>query len=216
MEGAPSASAELGAPSRGPDRLVTLEGVTRFSGMSTCEVAEPVNRSAEASTGFVLPFEEVYRLHSQAVYRFCLSQVRNADEAEDATADVFVAAYSAYSRVRPPAEELKFWLLRIARNTVISRWRRRARRERIEALLGGRASHAEDVYEVATVREDLRAVVAGIAQLRQRDRTLIGLRAAALSYAEVGALLRMSEGAARVATHRALRALSQVVRGHDA
>jgi RNA polymerase sigma-70 factor (ECF subfamily) len=45
-------------------------------------------------------------------------------------------------------------------------------------------------------------------QLRRRERELIGLRVAAdLSYRDIGAILGISEDAAKVATHRALTRL---------
>ncbi|MBJ7594695.1 MAG: RNA polymerase subunit sigma-24, partial [Candidatus Dormibacteraeota bacterium] len=49
----------------------------------------------------VAPFDEVYQEHADAVYRFCVSQLRDLDVAEDVTADVFAAAFAAYDRVRP-------------------------------------------------------------------------------------------------------------------
>ena len=47
------------------------------------------------------PFDEVYRDHADAVYRFCVSQLRDQATAEDVTGDVFAAAFAAYERVRP-------------------------------------------------------------------------------------------------------------------
>jgi RNA polymerase sigma factor (sigma-70 family) len=181
--------------------------MARLLGMSTFEVASTVTLAGDGHADFVLPFEEVYRLHAVDVYRFCLALTRNADAAEDATADVFVAACAAYPRVRPSSHKVKFWLLRIARNTVISRWRVGVRRARLDRVLSAVPPRSYDVHEVVVSREDLRAVMTAIARLRRRDRVLIALRAAQLSYEEVADLLRMSEGSARVASHRALRAL---------
>jgi RNA polymerase sigma-70 factor (ECF subfamily) len=175
--------------------------------MTSYEVVVAVNLPVEAEDDFPLPFDEVYRLHAADVFRFCLAQTRSRDAAEEATAEVFAAAYTAYLRVRPDAHGVKFWLLRIARNTVVSRWRRTARRARIDRLLSAAPAFHGDVHAAAEVRADLRAVVAALSRLRSRDRVLIGLRAAQLSYAEVGEFLGISEGAARVASHRALRAL---------
>ncbi len=172
-----------------------------------------VTSAGEGRTDFVLPFEEVYRLHAADVYRFCLALTRNPDAAEDATADIFLAACAAYPRVRPSSDRVRFWLLRIARNTVISRWRLSARRARIDRSLSAMPACVQDVHEVVASREDLKAVTTAIARLRPRDRVLIALRAAELSYAEVADLLRMSEGSARVASHRALRALHVELEG---
>ncbi|MGH7746692.1 MAG: RNA polymerase sigma factor [Candidatus Dormibacteria bacterium] len=154
------------------------------------------------------PFEDVYALHVAAVYRFCLSQVREPFEAEDATADVFTAALKAYDRVRPGAW-VGYWLFRIAQNTVVSHHRRRARQSRMSWLLGSRPPEP-DLQLEAGIRQELREVAAAIATMRRRDRTLIGLRLAAqLSYEEIAAVLGMNEAAAKMATHRALKALRQ-------
>src|SRR5919202_675423 len=74
-----------------------------------------------------LTFDEVYREHAARVYRFCLSQLRNPTEAEDVAAEVFVSALAAYDRTRPSAEDVQPWLLRIARNEIIDRERKRKR-----------------------------------------------------------------------------------------
>ena len=48
----------------------------------------------------VTPFEEVYREHADAVYRFCVSQLRDQATAEDVTGDVFAAAFHGKRPVR--------------------------------------------------------------------------------------------------------------------
>jgi RNA polymerase sigma-70 factor (ECF subfamily) len=155
------------------------------------------------------PFEDVYALHVAAVYRFCLSQVRDPCAAEDATAEVFTAALKAYDRVRPGAG-VRFWLFRIARNTVVSHHRRRARQSDLSRLIGESRPTGDDVQLTAEVREELREVAAVVATMRRRDRTLIGLRLAAqLTHEEIGAVLGMNEAAAKMATHRALKALRE-------
>jgi DNA-directed RNA polymerase specialized sigma24 family protein len=63
------------------------------------------------------------------------------------------------------------------------------------------------------VRGDLGSVCAAIESLNERDRQLVGLRVAAgLSYAEVAAVVNMREGAARMATHRALEHVRATLR----
>ncbi len=135
------------------------------------------------------PFEAAYALHVAAVDRFCLSQVRDPNTAEDATAEVFAAALKAYDRVRPGAG-VSFWLFRIARNTVVSHHRRRARESDLSRLIRESPPTEDDVQLAAGVREELREVAAVVATMRRRDRTLIGLRLAAqLTYAEIGAVV---------------------------
>lgn len=166
--------------------------------------------NAVGSPGDVeLPFEEIYRRHAAQIYRFCLLQLRNAAAAEDAAADVFVSALRAYDRA-PRGEGTRFWLLRIARNAVISHHRREARRQRLLQLARGGRRLAEDVDDIFAVREEVRRVSAVVAHMRERDRLFIGLRVAAqMSYDEIGEFVGISEDAAKMGTHRALKALRE-------
>jgi RNA polymerase sigma factor (sigma-70 family) len=153
----------------------------------------------------VTPFDEVYREHADAVFRFCVSQVRDPTVAEDVTGDVFASAFTAYQRVRPEPDGVRPWLFRIARNAVIDQYRREGRRRSLLARIGRDRHYPASVEDSAEQRSDLRSVCAAIDRLRERDRQLVGLRVAAgLSYAEVAAVLGMREGTAKMATHRAL------------
>ncbi len=153
----------------------------------------------------VTPFDEVYRHHADSVYRFCVSQLRDPDTAEDITSDVFAAAFAAYGRVRPEPAGVRTWLFRIARNAVIDQYRREGRRRSLIARIGRDRAFPESVEEHAEQRYDLRAVCDAMATLRERDRQLVGLRVAGgLSYAELGHVVGMREGAAKMATQRAL------------
>jgi RNA polymerase sigma-70 factor (ECF subfamily) len=156
-------------------------------------------------------FEQVYREHVASVYRFCLSLVRDPVEAEDVAAEVFLSALAAYERTRPDADDVRPWLLRIARNEVVDRERRRRRRTRLLDRFFSGVSEVDPSVNVeaqVVVREELRDVLGVMKRLSSRDRQLVGLRLAAdLPYAEIGAVLGMTEHAATVATRRALQRL---------
>jgi RNA polymerase sigma-70 factor, ECF subfamily len=159
-------------------------------------------------------FDRVYREHAVRVYRYCLSQVGNASDADDLTAEVFAAAFAAYPSVRLRDGVLLPWLLRIARNEIIDQRRRHSRRSALLARFFGGESEQDrsvDVEGEVVTRDELQQVMTAMRGLSARDRTLIGLRiAAGLPYAEIGQVLGISEHAATVATKRALQRL----RGH--
>ncbi len=153
----------------------------------------------------VTPFDEVYRDHADAVYRFCVSQLRDPDTAEDVTGDVFAAAFGAYGRVKPDSAGVRTWLFRIARNAVIDQYRREGRRRSLVARIGRDREFPDSVEINVEQRFDLRSICAAMDTLRERDRQLVGLRVAGgLSYAELAKVVGMREGAAKMATHRAL------------
>jgi RNA polymerase sigma factor (sigma-70 family) len=161
--------------------------------------------TGERLEGAVAPFDEVYRAHADAVYRFCVSQLRDRETAEDLTGDVFAAALAAYERARPDPAGVRTWLFRIARNAVIDQYRREGRRRSLLTRIGRDREFPDTVEENVEQRFDLRSIVAAMETLRERDRQLVGLRVAGgLSYAEAGQVLGMREGAAKMATHRAL------------
>lgn len=190
---------------------VTTRPKVRCYSMEPAQLArpakDPLGNGPTAAEATLTPFEDVYRAHLDAVFRFCLSQLRDRDAAEEVTAEVFSSALVAYARVQPGRGVLT-WLLSIARNRVVDHYRARRRRERLAMLLGRRSTPSRDPAEVAELREDLARAGRAVARLDRRARALVGLRVAAqLSYAEIGEVMGMSETAARVATYRALRSV---------
>jgi len=81
-------------------------------------------------------FEDLYREFLPRIYGYALAQLRNAAEAEDVTAQVFVNAYRAYDRFEPTAATPAAWLFRIARNLILDLHRRSGVRGRIEQEVG--------------------------------------------------------------------------------
>jgi RNA polymerase sigma-70 factor, ECF subfamily len=172
-----------------------------------------------AAATAVAPFDVVYQDNAAAVYRFCLSQIGRADEAEDVAADAFASAFAAYDMARPAPDRVRAWLFQIARNAIIDHWRRESRRFKLlDRLRLGTREHDEtaDVERHALHRVDISRLVRLMSALSPRDRLLVGMRGAAeLSYAEIGQLLGISEHAAVVAGRRAfsrLRAIEERTR----
>jgi RNA polymerase sigma-70 factor, ECF subfamily len=155
-------------------------------------------------------FEDVYRTYAPRIYRFCLTQVRDPGDAEDLAADVFAKAFRAYGRVRPDPAGTLTWLLRIARNTILDHHRKHRRRGAALLRLLPRPP-APATEHVVALRAELRVALARLADLSERDQVLVGLRVAGeLTFAEVGAVLGISEHAATMATHRALDRLRKL------
>jgi RNA polymerase sigma-70 factor (ECF subfamily) len=67
-------------------------------------------------------FEELYRTHVQAVFRFALRCVAKRDLAEDLTSEAFLALYRNLDRI--DASLLPGWLLTVVRNRARDHWRR--------------------------------------------------------------------------------------------
>jgi RNA polymerase sigma factor (sigma-70 family) len=122
------------------------------------------------SSGSEHAFEVLYDRHHRPLLAFCRHMLGSIDEAEDALQHTFEAAYRELRRSgAPPA--VRPWLFVIARNRCISLLR--ARRELPSAALpeGGTDRLVADV----ALREELRAVLAGLTRLPDDQRAALVL-----------------------------------------
>jgi RNA polymerase sigma-70 factor (ECF subfamily) len=91
-------------------------------------------------------FDDLYRAHLPAVFRFALRCVGNRTVAEDLTAEAFLELYRHRERV--DAHRLPAWLLTVVRNRARDYWRRRRVELRhAETLAGTEAAVPEPALE---------------------------------------------------------------------
>ena len=74
-------------------------------------------------------FADLYESHFERVYAFIAGRVRNRQEAEDLTSEVFRQALQSLRRFEWRGAPFAAWLLRIAANAMADRWQRVAREE---------------------------------------------------------------------------------------
>jgi len=151
-------------------------------------------------------FERLFRAEYARVIRVAFRVVADQDEAEDVAQEVFLAFYRAHPAT---ADYSAAWLHAAAAHTALNALRSRSRRttrEAAQAIPQDAASpDPADSVEAAETRDEVRAI---LARLPERDATILALRYAGLSYAEiaaavdvrassVGTLLRRAEEAFR-------------------
>jgi RNA polymerase sigma-70 factor (ECF subfamily) len=73
------------------------------------------------------PFQELFRRYQSVVWRVCYSYMRNRQDAEDLTQDVFFKVYRSLPQFEGRSS-FKTWLYRVAINTCQNEIRRRGRR----------------------------------------------------------------------------------------
>ena len=73
------------------------------------------------------PFQELFRRYQSVVWRVCYSYMRNRQDAEDLTQDVFFKVYRSLNQFEGRSS-FKTWLYRVAINTCQNEIRRRGRR----------------------------------------------------------------------------------------
>ena len=159
-----------------------------------------------ARSGDSAAFERIYRRHVGRVHALCRRMLSSAEEAEDATQDVFVRAWEKLALFRGDAA-FGTWLYRLAVNVTLARRQSAGRyRERFEA---GDA----DVIPFATRRDrpDLRVDFdAAIRTLPRGAREVFVLHdVEGYTHEEIAALLNVTAGTSKSQLHRARMSLRQ-------
>ena len=70
---------------------------------------------------------DLYERYARQIYTYCLHQLRNKEEAEDATQSTFLNAFRGLQRGVDPEFE-SAWLYKIAQNVCLTRQRSSSRR----------------------------------------------------------------------------------------
>jgi len=78
-------------------------------------------------------FDEAYRAHLTAVFRYAIKCVGRREIAEEITAESFIALYNSFDRIDP--ELLPGWLFTVVKNRATDFWRRNALERRYSAGL---------------------------------------------------------------------------------
>jgi len=148
------------------------------------------------------------------VYNVSLRILRNPADAEDATQDVFLRAFSRLHQYRP-TQPFGAWLHGIARNRCLDIIRSRRSLGEL-GVLDRPPTPAEDVEAAAIAQLTSARVRAALDRLTERERSLLVLRYwEDLSTEAVARSLAMTEGAARVALLRARRSLAAALGGEE-
>ena len=108
---------------------------------------------AQCREGDSLAIERLVQTYQADVYRLALSILDDADEADDATQEVFVAALRALDSFRGSAS-LKTWLFSITVNVCRTRLQRHKSRGRLQQILENLFSHEQAHPERETMQNE--------------------------------------------------------------
>ncbi|OGT95306.1 MAG: hypothetical protein A2083_11010 [Gemmatimonadetes bacterium GWC2_71_9] len=154
---------------------------------------------------------ELVRRHAGALARFLAIQGAPESELEDLVQDALFNAFRALGRFRGGAS-FRTWLLTIGTNLLKDRRRQWARRPLIE-LTPDVADPSGDPSAVAEATWTAQKLEEGIGKLARLQREVFLLRAhQGLPYPEIARALEISEGAARVHFHHAVKRLKAWIR----
>src|SRR5215216_3717753 len=153
--------------------MAAVPSIGRASGVS----APPAAREADTT-------RTLYERYHQQIYSFCLHQLGNREEAEDAVQGTFLNAFRGLKRGITPEHE-SAWLFKIASNVCLTRRRASFRRGRVERAAD--LDQYQDVIPGGTRHHDeLWGLNDALAAMPEQQRTAILLREwQGLSYKEI-------------------------------
>ncbi len=169
---------------------------------------------ARAQRGDRSALGELVARHQRALFALCMRYVRDTDEAADLVQRSFVRAMTKLGELRE-AGSFRSWILRIGAHLALNHLRDNARfvsdgeeAERGDPESGGAApalERLESAEQAAALRDVVRT-------LPTKQRMTLELRIYEdLSFREIAAALEISEGAAKVNFHYAIRKLRAVL-----
>jgi RNA polymerase sigma factor (sigma-70 family) len=181
---------------RGREQLVAVPSIGRATEVT------PRRAAPEADAT-----RELYERYARQIYTYCLHQLGNREEAEDATQSTFLNAFRGYKRGVDPEFE-SAWVYKIAQNVCLTRQRSSSRRRKVEtpgdldAMQDYVPAHQADSDELIRLPEALDAMP------EQQRRALLLREWQGLSYKEIGEELELSQAAVETLLFRARRSLA--------
>ena len=151
-------------------------------------------------------FGVLYDRYVRHIYRYIYYRTGNVADAEDLTEKTFFQALSNLDRYQARGVPFSAWLFRIAHNLVANWHRDTRRRPKVPLDDPAVASHSTvDPVTLAEMQEEHNELRRIIARLPQERQQLLFLKfVEELPNAEIGQIMRRSEGAIKALLHRTI------------
>jgi RNA polymerase sigma-70 factor (ECF subfamily) len=174
---------------------------------------------AQFKSGSQKAFDELMKRHERRIFGYLLRSVRNYEDAEELTLEVFFKAYRALGSWEPKAK-FSTWLYTIASNLSIDYHRSKSRKP-VFIL------EDEDVIEKRLVATDIssnpekhledkecgRIIREAVDELSSKQKAVFMLtRYEGLQIKEVAETLGIAEGTVKIHLHRAMKKLQTILR----
>lgn len=148
--------------------------------------------------------------HQRVIHKICKIYTDNLCDHEDLFQEIVIQLWKSYPSFR---EESKFttWMYRIGLNTALALFRKRERKVETygeEHLAQVKIAHEEDNPENAKIQ----AMYDAIHQLSDVEKALIMMYLDDKTYKEIGEMLGITEGNARVKMNRAKEKLKTLIK----
>ena len=194
----------------------------RGSSLPDLSVAEERTLVERAGHGDQRSIGRLYDAYVAPLYRFCLARVGNETDAEDLTEEIFLKVMRAVGKFEwrplPLGEDgeerspFRAWIFRIARNHVVSHYRRTASRPTSGEVPEWIQDESRGPAEMAELAMTVDEVFQAVEQLPQAQREVILLRfGSGLSVAETAEALDKNQTNVKVLQHKGVKKLKEIL-----
>ncbi|MCY4403844.1 MAG: sigma-70 family RNA polymerase sigma factor [Candidatus Poribacteria bacterium] len=174
---------------------------------------------AQFKSGSQKAFDDLMKRYEQKIFGYLLRSVRNYEDAEELTLEVFFKAYRALNKWEPKAK-FSTWLYTIASNLAIDYHRSKSRQPIY-------MYEDEEVIETRLVANDISSnpekniedkerghlIRKAVDELSSKQKAVFMLsRYEGLQIKEVAETLGMAEGTVKIHLHRAIKKLQTLLR----
>jgi RNA polymerase sigma-70 factor (ECF subfamily) len=155
----------------------------------------------KAAKGDGAALAQIYDIYTRHIYRYIFSKVGNLPDAEDLTAQTFMAVLESLPRYHHRGQ-FSAWIFQIARNKVMDHFRR-SKRDPLKIPLD--IAYSDGTLERIIKSQAYEQLASLMQTLTDDERELIRLRyVAQLSFVEIAELLGRREDAVRKSLTRLL------------
>lgn len=155
----------------------------------------------QPSEDFITYYDE----YSDAIFRFCITKIRNRDLALDIVQDTFIKAWE-YVQAGNTVKNMRALLYRIARNLIIDSVRKK-KSESLDHIIEAGVDFESHAAEATIYRSsEMRIALEALDSLDQHHRELITMRYIdGMSVKEIAELTEQTTNSVSVRLHRALK-----------
>ncbi len=177
------------------------------------EIIEDAILIKNAAIGDNEAFGILYERYVRRIYNYIYYRTGNVNEAEDLTARVFQRSFRHIEKYDDRGVPFSAWLYRIAHNLVANWYRDRSRKKEVVLEDNIQSNFHYDFPERALERnQENEKLIVALRRLPPERQQLIILKfVEGMSNADIGVIMRRSEGAIKSLYHRTLDSVRKEV-----
>jgi RNA polymerase sigma factor (sigma-70 family) len=174
-------------------------------------VTEDQGSSGEVRTIEPQTLEEAVSHFQRPLLRYASRVLSNEEAAKDVVQEAFIKLYRHWDKLKRRGTPVKGWLYRTTHNAAVDYIRKESRRRSLHQRQTEQSEPARVVPE--EMDERLAMVLARLDMLKPKEREVLILRMQEeMSYREIAAVLKRSEGYVGSLIHEATKKVSQSLR----